>query len=234
MENSMLANSQGAPARVVGRPFKKGTSGNPGGRPRGPRSRMQDLLVEAWIESFTRHGQAAMDKLAVEKPDAFMRLGARLMPRGAERAADLPATDEEGGPDENVHRTAGTASGTEGGPDENVHGTAGPGPEPSPTVPPRAGTGAGPEAGSASGPEAGPEMATAAQPLPEAGVQAGPGSGSPAGQGAGPATQTAAATERQLTWPEAWKITRETGRDPPGKKLVLTPTGEIEVVPVLS
>jgi hypothetical protein len=67
--------------RVVGRPFPKGVSGNPRGRPIGARSRLsQDFLLDlhnAWSE----HGADALARCAKEEPGRFCQIVAGLMPR---------------------------------------------------------------------------------------------------------------------------------------------------------
>jgi hypothetical protein len=67
--------------RIVGRPFPKGVSGNPAGRPIGARSRLsQDFLIDlhhAWSE----HGADALARCAKEEPGRFCQIVAGLMQR---------------------------------------------------------------------------------------------------------------------------------------------------------
>ena len=320
----MFAEPQAVPRRTIGRPFPKGTSGNPGGRPRSARSRMGEAFNAVWLEIFNRQGQAMMQELADNDPKEFLRLGVRKMPRlpdpepepdptppeedisveqltDAQRAqlrahiraiapevglvvtdAAAPAAAEPQNalrtasaavqaPDENALRTASAA----GDPaDENALRTAGtasgeaaplqplteeerreirewvrvagpslgiaviddlPGFAPPPAVDENmlrtAGTAAAPESAQNEN-----VLRTAPQASPlapsVAGVQAGPEAGSGSGSQAGLATPIAPAPPPGLTWPQAIKWARDTGRALPRRELVRTPTGAIEVVPV--
>lgn len=76
--------------------YKKGQSGNPGGKPVGARNRLQGDLMRALSEDFAVHGKTAIIACRTEKPDVYVKVIASLMPRGLEIKQPLDGlTDEE-------------------------------------------------------------------------------------------------------------------------------------------
>lgn len=65
-------------------PWPKGVSGNPGGRPVGTRVKLQGDFLRVLSEDFAQHGKAAIAKCREEKPDAYIRAIASLMPKELE------------------------------------------------------------------------------------------------------------------------------------------------------
>lgn len=67
--------------RGPGRPWKKGESGNPKGRPVGSRQRLSEDFITALSDDFNQHGKATIRKMREEKPDAYVRVVADLVPK---------------------------------------------------------------------------------------------------------------------------------------------------------
>jgi len=63
-----------AKLRVVGKPFEKGTSGNPAGRPRGLARRTREIvggdgdkIAQFWLDIMTNEAETTGDRLAASK-----------------------------------------------------------------------------------------------------------------------------------------------------------------------
>ena len=74
-----MANSN--PKRSNLKPFIKGQSGNPGGKPVGARNRIQGDFIRAVADDFEQHGRDAIQRCRLEKPDVYLRVIASMMPR---------------------------------------------------------------------------------------------------------------------------------------------------------
>jgi hypothetical protein len=66
--------------RVVGRPIQPGQVLNPKGRPIGSRQRLTEGFINALSEDFDKHGVRTIAKMREEKPDAYIRVVADLVP----------------------------------------------------------------------------------------------------------------------------------------------------------
>jgi hypothetical protein len=66
---------------VVGRPFKPGQSGNPAGRPKGSRVKLEEIFVADLVEAWKVHGKAALDIVASVDPAKFCQIAATVLPK---------------------------------------------------------------------------------------------------------------------------------------------------------
>lgn len=65
--------------------FKPGQSGNPGGRAKGARVRLQGAFLNALADDFDNHGKRAIERCREEDPVAYVRAVAQLMPKQVEQ-----------------------------------------------------------------------------------------------------------------------------------------------------
>jgi len=65
------------------KPFqiKPGQVLNPVGRPKGSRNKLGEAFVEALQSDFNEHGAAAIVKVREEKPDAYLKVIASILPK---------------------------------------------------------------------------------------------------------------------------------------------------------
>jgi len=75
-------NNRGNPSLV------KGVSGNPAGRPLGSRNRLTHAFLAAYTASFEKHGPAVLERLRIDDPATYVRLGAILVPKDVQVAIE--------------------------------------------------------------------------------------------------------------------------------------------------
>jgi len=76
--------------------WEKGKSGNPAGRSKGSRNKLQENFLKALSEDFAEGGIAAIQNMRVEKPGDYVRMVASLMPKQLEIERPLQEmTDDE-------------------------------------------------------------------------------------------------------------------------------------------
>lgn len=68
--------------------WKPGQSGNPSGRPKGSRNKLGEAFLEALHEDFQEHGKVAIEACRAEKPDAYLKVIASILPKQAEIKID--------------------------------------------------------------------------------------------------------------------------------------------------
>jgi Family of unknown function (DUF5681) len=64
-----------------GRPFEPGRSGNPAGRPRGSRNKLDEDFISAIYEDWTEHGAAVLKQVRQTSPSTYLRTVASLVPQ---------------------------------------------------------------------------------------------------------------------------------------------------------
>lgn len=57
------------------------TGNNGGGRPKGSRNRLKEIVLARLVEHFDKHGEAVLDRLAAEQPAEYVRAVTALLPR---------------------------------------------------------------------------------------------------------------------------------------------------------
>ena len=74
--------------------FQPGQSGNPAGRTKGARNKLDDLFLQALYKDFKDGGVAAISACRLEKPDVYLNVIAKVLPKqidvkGDESVANL-------------------------------------------------------------------------------------------------------------------------------------------------
>lgn len=64
-----------------GRPIQKGQVLNPKGRPVGSRQKISEKFIDLLAKDFEAHGETAIINLREQKPDAYIRVVADLVPK---------------------------------------------------------------------------------------------------------------------------------------------------------
>lgn len=78
--------------------FKPGKSGNPAGRPVGARNKLSEDFIRAVADDFKEHGAEVIERVRQEKPDAYLKVIAGLVPQKLDLEGKLtfgPATKEQ-------------------------------------------------------------------------------------------------------------------------------------------
>ena len=75
--------------RPFGKPFQPGQSGNPNGRPKGSRDKINEAFLSDFAEVWEQHGKDAMLKVAQADPATFVRVAASLLPKENNHNVDV-------------------------------------------------------------------------------------------------------------------------------------------------
>lgn len=78
------------------KPWPKGVSGNPAGRPKGNRNKLTEAFLEALSDDFDEHGAIAIKEARVKDPMGYVKTIASLCPRELDVKRPIDEmTDEE-------------------------------------------------------------------------------------------------------------------------------------------
>lgn len=82
--------------RLAAYRWKPGQSGNPGGKAKGARNRLQGDFLNALADDFAEHGRKAIEACRTQDPPAYVRAIVALMPKELEihRPLDDLSDDE--------------------------------------------------------------------------------------------------------------------------------------------
>src|SRR4051794_40692077 len=69
------------PPKQRGVPFKKGQSGNPLGRPKGARSKLGEVFIQALADDFLEHGIGAVARVRAQDPGTYLKLISNSLPK---------------------------------------------------------------------------------------------------------------------------------------------------------
>lgn len=82
-----MANPKGNAANL--KPFKKGETGNPGGKPVGARNELSAAFLKDLLADWKASGAEAISVLRAEKPDVYVKVVAELLPKQEEQTVNV-------------------------------------------------------------------------------------------------------------------------------------------------
>jgi hypothetical protein len=91
----MIMETETARKKVIGRPFQPGKSGNPAGRPKGSRDKLGQHFVHQLYLDWKQHGVKVLQEVRENRPEAYIRVIASLMPKQIEADIDVNVTSHE-------------------------------------------------------------------------------------------------------------------------------------------
>ena len=69
--------------------WKKGQSGNPKGRPKGSRDKINKAFVDDFTDDWRKHGKEAIERVREERPAEYLRIAASLVPKEAKMQVNV-------------------------------------------------------------------------------------------------------------------------------------------------
>ena len=76
-------------------PWQPGQSGNPAGRPKGSRNKLGEAFIEALHADFETEGAAAIVRCRNEKPDAYLKVIASILPKELKISNESDLSDDQ-------------------------------------------------------------------------------------------------------------------------------------------
>jgi hypothetical protein len=76
-------------------PWQPGQSGNPAGRPKGSRNKLGEAFIEKLLEDFEAEGAAAIIRCRNEKPDAYLKVIASILPKELKISNESDLSDDQ-------------------------------------------------------------------------------------------------------------------------------------------
>jgi hypothetical protein len=70
--------------------FVKGQSGNPAGRVPGSKNKISEKFIEAITSDFEANGVGVIEKVRTDKPEAYLKIVADLVPKDFNLGQDKP------------------------------------------------------------------------------------------------------------------------------------------------
>lgn len=58
----------------IGKPFKKGQSGNPAGRPKGARNKLSEVLLGKLLDDFSEYGEEVIARVRKSNPEGYLKI----------------------------------------------------------------------------------------------------------------------------------------------------------------
>lgn len=77
------------------KPAQPGEVRNPNGRPKGSRNKLGEAFLEALHSDFEQHGVGAIEACRKEKPDAYLKVLASILPKELKISNESDLTDEQ-------------------------------------------------------------------------------------------------------------------------------------------
>jgi len=78
-----------APKQLLEHSFKPGQSGNPKGRPKGSRDKINEAFLRDLSAAWEKHGKTAIEKVAKSDPTNFVKVVAGLIPKELKVDGDI-------------------------------------------------------------------------------------------------------------------------------------------------